>query len=650
MVEGAHDRRHGPGRPVGTRELGGDSLTEATQRIDPLLVAEPGHAENLLGNEAIVRGALESGIGFMAGYPGTPSSEITDSFARISAARGVVFEYAVNEKIALELAFAASLAGTRSMCAMKHLGLMVAGDPLSTIPYIGVAAGMVIVSAGDPGMHTSPNEQDQRHLGPMLHVPILDPSSPEEALAMTRFAFDLSETVGLPVILRTTTRVAHGRANVVYGALRDKTVHGFVRAPQRYVPIPSNARRMRVELQARIVRARELVSASAFVRCENPAGRAVAVLSTGAPSALCRDLAREPELGARFAHFQLGAVHPFPEEPLRAALRGVERVLVVEELSPFVENALLALAARARLPVEILGKHSGHLPEEGELAPGRVEDAIRAVTGLPPRAHPPVVSVAVTPRPPSLCPGCPHRASFFAARAAFDEDQLFFNDIGCYTLGYGPPHQMADALLCMGAGFTLAAGVARVTGKRTVGFLGDSTFFHAGMPALLDAIQQKAEVVAVVLDNQVTAMTGFQESPAAPGAGHTGSAAIEDVARALGATHVEVVDPYDLSATIEAFRRAKQAHGTSVVIARRACPVHDARESGRSRRPAAYAVDESRCRRCGRDTLALRCDVPLTAGFEQNLARARAVRHDHTPEPPVAPCAARCPRSLCIQG
>jgi len=620
------------------------------QRIDPLLVPDPGHVENLLGNEAIVRGALEAGVGFMAGYPGTPSSEITDSFARISAARGVAFEYAVNEKIALELAFAASLAGTRSLCAMKHLGLMVAGDPLSTIPYVGVVGGMVIVSAGDPGMHTSPNEQDQRHLGPMLHVPILDPSSPLEALAMTRFAFELSESVGLPVILRTTTRVAHGRANVVYGGLRERTVRGFARDPRRYVPIPSNARRMRVELQGRIAKARELVASSPFVRCDNPHRRTVAVLASGAPSAPCRDLALDPELGGRFALWQLGAVHPFPEEPLVAALRGVERVLVVEELSPFVENALLALSARARLSVEILGKHSGHLPEEGELAPARIEDAVRRVTGLPPRERPRPVSVPVAPRPPSLCPGCPHRATFFAARAAFGEDQLFFNDIGCYTLGYGPPHEMADALLCMGAGFTLAAGVARVTGKRTVGFLGDSTFFHAGMPALLDAIQQRAEVVAVVLDNQVTAMTGFQESPSAPAPGHAGATAIEDVARALGATQVEVVDPYDLAATIEAFRRARQAHGTSVIVARRACPVHDARASGRAQRPEAFAVDEARCRRCGRDTLALRCDVPLTAGFEQNLARTRALRQDDTREPPVAPCAARCPLSLCIQG
>src|ERR1019366_4602057 len=217
-----------------------------------ILLGAAGTTECLLGNEAIVRGALEAGIAFMAGYPGTPSSEITDGFARIAKTRNVAFEYSVNEKIALELAFASAIAGGRSMCAMKHLGLMVAGDPLSTIPYVGVEAGMVIVSAGDPSCHTSPNEADQRHLGPMLHIPVLDPSTPAEAHAMTRAAFELSEASRLPVLLRTTTRVAHSRARVDLGPLAEPTIGGFVRNPARYVPVPGNARRMRIELKSRI--------------------------------------------------------------------------------------------------------------------------------------------------------------------------------------------------------------------------------------------------------------------------------------------------------------------------------------------------------------------------------------------------------------
>ncbi len=616
--------------------------------VDPLLITEAGHTACLLGNEAIVRGALESGVGLATGYPGTPSSEVTDSFARIAASRGIEFEYAVNEKIALELAFAASLAGARSICAMKHLGLMVAGDPLSTIPYIGTVGGMVIVSAGDPGMHTSPNEQDQRHLGPMLHLPILDPSSPAEALEMTKYAFEVSEAVKLPVILRVTTRVAHGRATVAFGPLKDAVVTGFVRNPAKYVPVPANARRMRIELKDRIAKTRELFSRSPFVSLA--AQGAVAVLATGASAAICRDLTRDPDLQGRFALWEIGAVYPTPDAALLEALSRVKRVLVVEELSPFLENAALVIAARGRLDVEILGKHSGHLPEEFELAPERVEDAVRALVGVPARDRTKRTALQVPPRPPSLCPGCPHRATYFAARAAFDEDQLFFNDIGCYTLGYGEPHQTADALLCMGAAFTLAAGVARMTHKRTVGFVGDSTFFHAGMPALLDAIQQQANVVAVVLDNGVTAMTGFQDTPGMPSKHHATAASIEDVARALGAKHVEVVDPYDLAPTIAAFKRAKAATGPSVIVARHACPVHEARESGRVARPTSYAVDTSKCRQCGRDELGLQCDVPVTQGYERSLGRARSVRTDDTQEPAIAPCAARCPLSLCVQG
>lgn len=610
---------------------------------DPLL-APAGHEHCLLGNEAIVRGALEAGVGFATGYPGTPSSEVTDTFARLSATEDLLFEYAVNEKIALELAFAASLAGARSIAAMKHLGLMVAGDPLSTIPYIGTEAGMVVVSAGDPSCHTSPNEQDQRHLGPMLHLPILDPSDPSDALAMTRFAFELSEASRLPVLLRTTSRVAHGRAVVVYGPLRERSAVGFSRQPARYVPIPANARRMRLEIRERLDRAKKMIAESAFLRRSGDGE--IAVIAQGAPVAICRDLLDRPELRGQASLWSVGAAYPLPEAFLLEALRSARRVLVVEELTPFLENAVLALCARHAIQVEVLGKLSGHLPDAFEYEPAVVERALRQACGLPARAEPKRVTLEVEPRPPSLCPGCPHRATFVAARAAFDEHQLYFNDIGCYTLGYAPPHNVADALLCMGAGFTLAAGVARVTGRRTVGFMGDSTFFHAGMPALLDAIKENADVVAVVLDNQVTAMTGFQESPSQES---TSPASTEAVARALGARQIQVVDPYDLGATVAAFRRARDETGVSVIVARRACPVHDARKTLRARRPPAHRVDAATCRACGREKLGLRCSQDVTDGFQRNLARVRAAREREGAEE-VAPCATRCPLSLCIQG
>ena len=596
---------------------------------------------HLLGNDAIVRGAIEAGVVFVAGYPGTPSSEITDGFARISKAREIAFEYSVNEKIALELAFAAALAGARSLTAMKHLGLMVAGDPISTIPYVGVEAGMVVISAGDPSCNTSPNEADQRHLGPMLHLPILDPSTPAEAHAMTRAAFELSETSRLPVLIRTTTRVAHSRGPVELGPVRPRQVGGFVRNPARYVPVPANARRMRLELKERVEIARAWMAKSGFFRIQGQSPDVV--LASGAPAATSADLLELAGATDRIALWRLGTVHPLPEAELVAALRGVERVLVVEELSPFLENALLALSARHGLSLKILGKHSGHLPEEFEYSAEVIQRALFEVfqIGELPRKKPALPVVPV--RAPSLCPGCPHRAAFVAARAAFDEDQIYMNDIGCYTLGYAPPLSTADALLCMGAGFTLAAGVAKVTGKRTVGFMGDSTFFHAGMPALLDSVKENANVVAVVLDNEITAMTGFQESP-------TREQRIEDVARALGARHVETIDPYQLEASSAAFRRARGAQGTSVIVVRRACPVAESRSTGSAARPPAYVADTDLCRTCGRAEHHLRCDVPITEGFERNLARVASQRGALELESSVAPCAERCPLSLCIQG
>lgn len=618
-------------------------LPMASAPLDPLLV-EGGRTDCVLGNEAIVRGALEAGVAFACGYPGTPSSEVTDSFARLSAAHGVIFEYSVNEKIALEMAFAASLAGARSIVAMKHLGLMSAGDPLSTIPYVGVEAGMVIVSAGDPSCHTSPNEQDQRHLGPMLHLPVLDPSTAQEALDMTRFAFELSEACRLPVILRPTARVCHSRATVTFGPLQPSKIGGFQRNPSRYTPIPFNARRMRLEIEDRLKTATALLAEWGALRCEGQ-GRSV-VLASGAPAAVCADLIAEAEGATQVAVWTLRAVYPLVEEALVQRLREVDRVLVVEELSAYLEDAVSAICSRHGLTIEILGKRSGHLPLAFEYTPRHVQQALHDALGVgsaPSEERPPA---QVTPRPPVLCPSCGHRAAYLAARAAFDDDQLYFNDIGCYTLGYGPPLNTVDALLCMGAGFTLAAGVSRVTGKRTVGFLGDSTFFHSGMPALFNAVKERVNMVAVILDNQVTAMTGFQTSP-----GTQHPASIEAVVRALGVEQVETVDPFELPTAVAAFRRARDAEGLSVVIAKRPCPVHDRRQHP-EQAVTLYRVDQARCGHCGQEDEGRRCGQSPNEAFARSLARAASsqTREVSCQGPGVAPCTLRCPLSLCIQG
>jgi indolepyruvate ferredoxin oxidoreductase alpha subunit len=632
----------------------------AERRIDPLLIDERGHRACLMGNEAVVRGALEAGVAFASGYPGTPSSEVTDSFARIADQAGVVFEYSVNEKVALETAFGACLAGARAICAMKHLGLMVAGDPLSTIPYIGTAAGLVIVSAGDPSCRTSPNEQDQRHLAPMLHIPMLDPSTPAEAGAMSRFAFELSERSKLPVILRITTRICHTRGVIEYQPLRRPLVTGFARDPRRLVPVPVNARRLRIEIKKRLQVAQEMLRGSGFnrTRGEGP----LAVLASGAPAATTGDLLREQDLAGRVRFLALGGVFPLPEEDLVRFLDGVERLLVVEELSPFLEDTVAALCQRRGIRLELLGKRSGHFPEEFEYRPAVIREGLHEALGLGSAPQPPAERPQVAPRPPILCAGCPHRSAYFAARAAFGEDRIYFNDIGCYTLGYGPPLNTADALLCMGASVTMASSVARMTGQRTVAFIGDSTFFHAGMTGLLDAVKEQREMVLVILDNQVTAMTGFQESPTVELSGGEArrEISIPEVVKALGVQHLELVDPYDLPASVQAFERARDATGVSVVVVQRACGTYLAKVTGAPAAPPVYEIDHDRCQSCGREARGHRCSQGTTEGYERHMARSRALQAlpgqqlgaaEAALSPvAVAPCSAVCPLHICVQG
>ncbi|MFC1852845.1 thiamine pyrophosphate-dependent enzyme, partial [candidate division CSSED10-310 bacterium] len=562
---------------------------------DPLLVDVEGHVESLLGNEAIVRGALESGVAFASGYPGTPSSEVTDSFARIAAQSGIHFEYSVNEKVALEMAFAASLAGSRSICAMKHLGLMSAGDPLSTIPYVGTVGGMVVVSAGDPSCLTSPNEQDQRHLSRMLQLPMFDPCTPRDAYDMTRFAFELSEACCLPVIMRITTRICHSRGLITYGRLLAPRTGSFKRDPQRFVPIPTNARRLRIELKERINTASELIDKSDFFRIEGQ-GKIV-VLASGAPAATCADIIRESNLSSRVLLMTSQIIYPLPVTKLMAELRRAEQVLVVEELSPFLEDTVRALCQQFQINCEIYGKRTAHFPEEFEYEPEVIKRGLGKFLGVDLLPEQISADYPVPPRPPILCPGCPHRSTYFAARMAFGDEYLYFNDIGCYTLGYGPPLNTADALLCMGAAFTLAAGVSRVTGKRTVGFMGDSTFFHSGMPALLNALKENANMVAVILDNQVTAMTGFQESPSVQivEGKPRRDVSIEAMIRGLGAPDVVTINPHDLPIAIAAFERARDSESVSVIIAEEPCPVYLARETGQDQGSVTYTIDHSIC-------------------------------------------------------
>jgi indolepyruvate ferredoxin oxidoreductase alpha subunit len=627
-----------------------------------LLTARAGDSICVLGNEAIARGALEAGVRFVSGYPGTPASEIGDTFQRLHDDAGVHFEWSINEKVALETAFGAAIMGARALCHMKHLGLAYAGDPLATIPYVGVEAGLVIVSAADPGMVVSPNEQDQRHLARMNAIPVLEPSTPAEACAMTRFAFELSESTALPVILRTTPKVAHTRGVVEIGEIPDSDgPPEFRRRPAELSPLPANARRMRVALDDRLEKAETLLADSPFF--ERTGSGRLGVLVAGAPRTLVLDRAEETGLAQRLSILGIGATCPLPRTVLEDFLRSVDRVLVVEELTPFVEDEIRAIAHEINPDLEVLGKRTGHLPSRFGYGPEVIGNALTSYAGQDrpepaegpepaERVEGPLPTAAdIPPRPPALCPGCPHRGAYLAARTVFGDEGIYFNDIGCYTLGYGPPLETVDALLAMGSSIAMASAASRVLQRKTLAFIGDSTFYHSGMPALLNAAQGGDDVVVVVLDNRVTGMTGHQPSPTT---GNGGSP--EAVARALGIESVTTVDPNDLAGTLRALVDARRRHGPSVVVARRDCAIVRFREEGTAPVRRRFEVDHERCRHCGHESDDLSCRQGPLKEYERALVLRRIL--DQDPDAPAAPspveleapCSIACPANVCVQG
>lgn len=595
----------------------------STARSHDLLQDSPGKRQSLLGNLAIVRGAVEAGVQFYSCYPGTPSSEIGDTIAQFAGQTGILFEYSVNEKIAVEIAFAASLAGARSMCGMKHLGLNYALDPAATMPYVGVEGGMVIVSAGDPSAITSPNEQDQRHFCRFLYYPVFDPATPEDARRMTRYAFEFSEKTRLPVILRPTTRICHSSGMVQLGTLPDKRKEiRFHKNPPRYVPIPVNARRMRTELSARFRHAEELLNASEFFPRRGGGRRGV--IASGVAYAYVSQVIDELGVAGEVSLLQIGA-YPIPESLLVDFLSSVDSVLVVEELTPFVEEWVCVSAFRAGRMIPVFGKHTGHLPVEFEYSPDIVEDAVRKYLELGARVKTSVVVPELPPRPPVLCPGCPHRTSFYLVNKVFGKRTVFCNDIGCYTLGYGEPLHACDVLLCMGASISLASGIARTTGQRTVAYIGDSTFFHSGLPALVNAVRADDKITIVILDNYITAMTGFQPSPTtdteqtkesaqtgAPTVGEgNGRFSIEDAVRGLGVREFYSADPFDEQATLAALEQAKLGEGVNVVVCHSPCVVHERRVSRGKRIP--FEITQEQCNACSLCVRVLGCPAILTA-------------------------------------
>lgn len=551
----------------------------------------------LLGNEAIAYGAITAGVRVVTAYPGTPSTEVFTTLAKYASKNNYHAEWCVNEKVALEIAYGAAISGARSLVSMKQVGLNVAADPLLSGTYLGVKGGLVIVVADDPGPHSSQTEQDTRLFAGFAKVPVLDPTDPQEALDMTAEAFNISERYNIPVILRPTTRVCHVCQDVIIP--EKETIYSQARFEKGsdYVIFPSVSVRKHRALINTLNDISSDFSASTFNRVEGEGKKGI--ICSGVSYHYVQEALQRLKLD--MAVMKIGTPYPFPDKMVQTFIEGKESVLVVEELDPVLENELMRLAGSKGIHLDINGKNNQLVPGVGELNVNLVEKAVAAWMGMNP-SEPAVLEKPNLPvRAPILCAGCPHRASFYAIRRAAGKksDVVFTGDIGCYTLGMMPPLSAVDTCLCMGAAITEAQGIGRAEpGRETIAVLGDSTFYHTGIPGLINAVYNQYPLTLVILDNSTTAMTGFQPHP---GTGQTAmgeNVPAVDMVKLLngcGVQSVQIVDPVDLKSSIKAVKDALAYPGPSVVIMKREC----VNLPGKKAINGPVTIDEQACRDCG---------------------------------------------------
>ena len=547
-----------------------------------LLVDQPGAKKFLLGNEAIVRGAIEAGVAFASTYPGTPSSEISLNFFQISKESDLYFEYSTNEKVALEVAAAAANAGVRSMCIMKHVGVNVAADALMTLAYVGVRGGLVILTADDPYMFSSQNEQDNRYYGKLSGLPILEPSSAEEAREMMDYAFDLSEQLQEPVIFRTTTRLNHSTAPVILGEMKKRVTTGdFTKDPFNYVTVPAVSRKLHVKLLKNLEKAEELACASAynFIEGSGPWG----IICNGVSYNYVVDAVRDLNIADKVKILRVGFSHPMPKKRITSFIKDCEKALVVEEGEPYMEEMVKAFAQEEGYTGLIKGKDPELFSRLFEFDPAMVRANIAKYFEVPyePKELPDLSDIPELPqRPPNLCAGCSHRATFYAVnQATVGMETICPTDIGCYTLGFLPPLSAGDFLICMGSSVGTGCGFSRTTDKKVISFIGDSTFFHSGIPGLVNAVFNSHDINLIILDNQITAMTGHQPNPGVDMKGMNydgyGQVSIESVVKGIGVEHISVIKPYNVKKSIAAIKEAIEYKGVSVIIAKQACTLFE---------------------------------------------------------------------------
>jgi len=565
-----------------------------------LLIDSPKKEMLLLGNEAIARGAIEAGIAVASCYPGTPSSEIPDTFFTLYKDAGFYFEYSTNEKVALEVAAGAAISGVRSICTMKHVGMNVASDALMTMAYLGVNGGMVVINADDPFLFSSQNEQDNRYYARLSGLPMIEPTNAQEMKDMTVEAFDISEQLKLPVILRTTTRLNHLRGAVKFGEIKPIKSKGlFKKDPFHLVAIPAVSRNLHKILLEKYDQSLLLSENSNYNQVIG--NGKWGIVTNGVSMNYVQDAINDLGIGDKVAILRIGFSYPMPEKMIEKFLKEVDKVLVVEELEPVMENEIRSIAQSKGIGIPIKGKGEELFPRLYEYDPGLVRKTIASYFNVP-DTSPVMVDVSGAPelpgRPPNLCAGCPHRAMYYAIKKVYGPDAIYPSDIGCYTLGVLPPLSMADIVICMGGSVGSSCGIAAATDQKVVSFIGDSTFFHAGIPALINAVHNNHNFTLVILDNGTTAMTGQQPHPGVdttPMNVDTKQLSIESIVRGCGVEHVQVVNPLQVKKSIAAAQASKDFDGVSVIISKEICPLY-ARAIKKAKKARPFYVNQDKCK------------------------------------------------------
>lgn len=539
----------------------------------------------LTGNEAIARGAYEAGVLVAAAYPGTPSTEILENVSQYDE---IYSEWSTNEKVALEVAAGASIAGARSLVAMKHVGLNVAADPMFTIAYEGVNGGLVIVTADEPAMHSSQNAQDNRLYAPHAKVALVEPADSQECKDFIKEAFKISETYDTPVLFRVTTRVCHSKGVVELGEREEVGIKEYVKDIKKYIMVPANSKVKHMEIEnERIPKLREYSNKSPLNRIEWN-DRKIGIIANGISYLHAKEV-----FGDKASYLKIGFSWPLPDQLIKEFAAGVEKLYVIEENEPYMEQFIKAMG------IECTGKEI--FSPCGEISPSIIRKAILGEEDK--KSY--TIESKLPARPPALCAGCPHRGIFYAV-SKHRNKIVATSDIGCYTLGMAPPLGVGETVICMGAGITAGLGFDKVheiagRDKKVFGFIGDSTFFHSGMTGLVNAVYNKTNMVIVILDNRITAMTGHQENPGT-GKDIKGMEApeinIEGLVRAIGIKeeNIRIVDPYDLKETQDAVNDAMVATEPFVIIAVQPCAL--IKEVQRARRGLYCQVNQEKCTKC----------------------------------------------------